>query len=51
MPVGEVERFYKPISAHGPEWVNLTLEAVEVINTDNELTLAREFVKEIIAIN
>ena len=49
MPVGELECFYKLDTNHGTKWVNNVLESVDLKN-DAELDLARNFVREILAI-
>ena len=49
VPVGELECFYKLDTNHGTKWVNNVLESVDLKN-DAELDLARNFVREILAI-
>ena len=48
VPVGELEGFYKPISAHGTKWVNNVLETLNDLDSNSELAEARAFVKAII---
>ena len=48
VPVGELEGFYKPISAHGTKWVNTVLETLNDLDSNSELAEARAFVKAII---
>jgi predicted ATPase len=47
VPVGELERFYKPLSDHGPKWINVLLETVDLKNNNN-LSEARDFVSSIL---
>jgi predicted ATP-dependent endonuclease of OLD family len=47
VPVGELEGFYKPITNHGPKWVNSVLETANLKN-DLHLSDAHDFVRAIV---
>ena len=46
VPVGELEGFCKAVGGHGPRWVQQVIEARD-LSEDNELSAAREFVKNV----